>query len=179
MNHIAVLLLAAILFIPIPARAVIIEIVEFRDDFLEAILTEIDPVEDRVYVLDVESGEIRFGDGASGARPPSGGTGLIASYRTGSGSGGNIVNEYNVINVEFPLLIPLSDFLDAGSADRSVEFVAVGVSSLNLELTDNGLLITHAKPSTRIPEPTTLSLFGIGLAGLVFTRRRLTANARR
>ena len=53
---------------------------------MEALLTEIDAVQDRVYVLDRESGEVVFGDGVSGARPSSGVTGVIASYRTGGGA---------------------------------------------------------------------------------------------
>jgi hypothetical protein len=42
--------------------------------------------EDRVYVLDREHGELVFGDGQHGARPPSGRDNVRASYRYGAGS---------------------------------------------------------------------------------------------
>jgi hypothetical protein len=45
--------------------------------------------EDKVFTLDSRSGEVLFGDGAHGARPPGGTTTVQATYRTG-GSGGTI-----------------------------------------------------------------------------------------
>jgi uncharacterized protein len=44
--------------------------------------------EDRVYVLDREAGELRFGDGKHGARPPAGADVVRATYRFGSGRAG-------------------------------------------------------------------------------------------
>lgn len=43
--------------------------------------------EDKVFTLDQESGELQFGDGAHGARPPGGATSVQATYRTGSAGG--------------------------------------------------------------------------------------------
>jgi hypothetical protein len=44
---------------------------------------------DAVYVLNRETGSIRFGDGVQGARPPVGST-IAVSYSLGTGSAGNI-----------------------------------------------------------------------------------------
>ena len=44
---------------------------------------------DAVYVLNRETGNIRFGDGVHGARPPVGST-ITVSYFRGAGSVGNI-----------------------------------------------------------------------------------------
>jgi hypothetical protein len=45
----------------------------------------------RHYILDHINGEIRFGDGRKGMRPPSGSNSVrVRSYRTGAGSGGNV-----------------------------------------------------------------------------------------
>ena len=45
--------------------------------------------EDRVFTLDPESGQIRFGDGLRGARPPAGSR-ILASYEYGGGPQGNV-----------------------------------------------------------------------------------------
>jgi hypothetical protein len=45
--------------------------------------------DDRRYVLDHLSGEIRFGDGVHGRIPPPGGSIRLARYRTGGGAAGN------------------------------------------------------------------------------------------
>lgn len=44
---------------------------------------------ERLYVLDANSGEIKFGDGKRGMIPPMHKSGIIATYRTGGGSKGN------------------------------------------------------------------------------------------
>lgn len=45
----------------------------------------------RVFSVDKERGTIYFGDGVSGARPPTGKDNVSASYRHGGGSSGNLV----------------------------------------------------------------------------------------
>ena len=45
------------------------------------------PPEARVFIVDPESGGVRFGDGAHGAQPPSGSR-VMVGYRRGAGAGG-------------------------------------------------------------------------------------------
>ena len=45
--------------------------------------------DDAVFVLDLQSGSIRFGNGLHGARPSVGST-ITVSYRNGTGSSGNL-----------------------------------------------------------------------------------------
>ncbi len=45
---------------------------------------------DRHYTLDVESGEVRFGDGVQGMIPPAGTDNVRLSYRSGGGASGNV-----------------------------------------------------------------------------------------
>ncbi|MFP2905199.1 putative baseplate assembly protein, partial [Pyxidicoccus sp. 3LFB2] len=45
---------------------------------------------DRHYTLDVERGEVRFGDGLQGMIPPAGSDNVRLSYRTGGGASGNV-----------------------------------------------------------------------------------------
>ena len=58
--------------------------------------------EDEVYVLDVESGSIEFGDGANGRRPPVGAEVIVAVYRHGSGSSGNVGRDGPPIQISRP-----------------------------------------------------------------------------
>jgi 2-succinyl-5-enolpyruvyl-6-hydroxy-3-cyclohexene-1-carboxylate synthase len=41
-------------------------------------------------VPDADEGTVRFGDGRAGSRPPTGGDEVVAEYRTGTGSAGNV-----------------------------------------------------------------------------------------
>jgi uncharacterized iron-regulated membrane protein len=41
--------------------------------------------DDRVFTIDADSGELRFGDGVNGAAPPTGAVAVQATYRTPSG----------------------------------------------------------------------------------------------
>lgn len=156
---------------PCAASAVVIEIAKSSDDLLQAVLSEIEQLDDRVYTLDLQQGEINFGDGIAGARPPSGRSGVIGSYNYGGGEEGSISNEFDLLSVEFPLAIPLSELLDSQSTDTSINIVLVGISALEFDLTPEKLIITAAH-FYAIPAPATLVLMSIGLAGMVFSRRK-------
>jgi hypothetical protein len=54
--------------------------------------------DDRVYVLDTSAGDVGFGDGEHGARPPTDGATIRASYRRGSGSAGNVTGIGGIIS---------------------------------------------------------------------------------
>jgi len=129
---------------------------------------EIDIISDRVYTLDVEDGEVSFGDGQQGARPPVGQDHAVGSYRYGAGgSGGAMVNIYPILpNIPLPL-IPFSDFIDT-SKNEDLSFIVAGLASLKFEFSPGtGLQITEAQiNSSGVPEPTTLALMGLGLAGI-------------
>jgi len=47
---------------------------------------------DKVFILDSQSGSIRFGNGVHGAKPPVGST-ITVGYRQGTGSSGNITKK--------------------------------------------------------------------------------------
>ena len=161
----------ALLGIPC-AQAVVVEISYPEDDLVRAALFDIDDVPDRVFsVITNEDGttEIRFGDGVSGARLPSGGS-RVASYRYGSGLEGKIVNVYEIFENEFPL-IPLADFIPPGANKPDISFVVAGLTSLKFDFSPVGLQVTGAVPSP-IPLPPALLLFVTALLGLFGLDRR-------
>ncbi len=157
-------------------HAVVIKITEFDSATrkLAAQMTEIDIISDRVYTLDVENGVVSFGDGQQGARPPAGQDHVVGSYRYGAGSsGGAIANIYPILpNIPLPL-IPFSDFIDTNN-NEDLSFIVAGLASLKFEFSPGtGLQITEAQINSRgVPEPTTLTLMGLGLAGIGYRRHR-------
>ncbi len=161
-----------------PANATLIEITYPDQDIVHAALSEIDAVDDRVYTLRFnEDGtvEILFGDGVQGSRPSSGG-GVVASYRFGAGIDGNIINEYEITETEFPF-IPIADFWPIGTNQSEASLVIVGLTSIKFDFSPNGLRVTDAElVLAPVPVPAAVWLFGTALIGLVgFGKRRKTA----
>jgi len=70
----AVTSLLVLLAFTSPAQAMVIDVnpLELDNSRLEVLFSEIVTVEERVYTLDLETVEIIFGDGVSGARLPAG-----------------------------------------------------------------------------------------------------------
>lgn len=136
---------------------------------------EIDVSPGRIFVLDPESGEITFGDGEQGARPPDGES-TVSTYRVGAGASGTIGKSF-ILNTEDlrPFLIPLLDFSTDSQGQPEFRFILSGISAIDLFPTELGLLVSGIQPA-RIPEPGTLGLLVIGLSGIrILGRRRLTA----
>ena len=159
-----------------PAGAVVIDVTTIDLDTQHYLisLTDIDQVEDRVYTIRTDAdgaGEVIFGDGVSGARPPTSDSTVVATYRHGSGgTDGKIVNVYPLIEEQYPLLIPMSDFI-AEDQQQDVSFVLIGMASIKLEFSTEGLLVVDSQVSTA-PVPGTAWLLGSGLLGLFGTGRR-------
>jgi hypothetical protein len=157
-------------------HAVIINVTYFDQGAhrLDVLMTEIGNPDDRVYTLDLVNGEVVFGDGRQGARPPSGQDNAVGSYRFGAGNTGAIINIYPIQSGSPLPLIPIVDFIDTiSNNNEGPSFIIVGLTSLEFEFSDRGLLVTEAQiGSTGIPEPTILALMGFGLAGIGYRRHR-------
>lgn len=161
-----------------PASATLIEITYPAQDIVRAALSEIDVVDDRVYTLRLNedgTAEIVFGDGARGSRPSSGGS-VVASYRFGAGTDGNIINEYEVTESKFPF-IPAEDFWPTGAKQSEASLVIVGLTSVKFDFAPDGLRVTDAELIiSAVPVPAAIWLFGTALIALVgFSKRSKSA----
>jgi len=148
-----------------PAYALRIEIINLGDTHFRITLSEIEDVEGRVYSLDRETGEVSFGDGVSGAIPPTGQPG-IGSYSYGGGTQGSVLGFYTIPTDFTRLLIPAEDV-----PDDDYSFVLLGIRSLEFDLSPSGIGVIAADIAP-IPEPSTLLLLGSGLLGITAFRRR-------
>lgn len=133
------------------------------------LMNDIEAISDRVYTIDSEAGTVIFGNGVTGARPPSGRSAL-ATYNYGGGAEGNIIQSYTIDPNNFsPFLIPKINFPTDEQGNIDFSFVIFGIQSIDLVLSSDGLLIANVQPQS-VPEPPTLLLLAAGLAGLVCIR---------
>jgi hypothetical protein len=154
--------------LPGNVHAVVIDVIDLGNDLLEVALTDIDPVEGRVYTLDPKAGEVTFGDGNAGTRPPSGRSGIIGAY---SYNQGLIFNEFDLVNTNYPLLILVSALLDPKAEDNNINFILAGVSALKFDLTPNYMTVISADIAP-VPIPSSLVLVLSALAGLGIACRK-------
>lgn len=157
-----------------PAFAFRIGVITFDPSIFKVSISYIrEGDQNKVYTLDPENGTVTFGDGETGDRLPAHSGGIIASYSRGGGASGNVpdgIFHTYMIPADFsPFQLPESFFSvkRVYNADFSFapdfSFVLSDLSSLELEITNNGLRITDAVPA---PEPATISLMLAGLASL-------------
>lgn len=133
------------------------------------LLGEIDVGEgmDRVFELDLESGEVKFSDGQPGARLPAGET-VVATYETGGGDQGSIRTRFKLNPLDLaPFLIPLGDFGTDKDGKPDIRLVFSGISAIELFPAESGLLVSGIR-LIAVPEPATLGLIIAGLLALGF-----------
>jgi len=137
-----------------------IDAIKSSDGLFQITVQDIEQIDDRVYSLIRETGEVTFGDGISGARPPSGRSHVFAAYSYGAGK---IFNEFDLMETNYPLLIPVADLVDPEAKDTNINFVLVGVVAIKFELTADMLNIV-ATDITTVPLPPSLGLMALALA---------------
>ncbi len=157
-----------ILLQSIPAHALKIEVTHLDDFHFRTTLSDIVDVGGRVYVLDTETGEVTFGDGVQGERPPAGRPG-IGSYSVGGGADGSILQFFDLPADFGKIPIPPEQVLD-----EHYSCILAGLRSLEFDVTRDGIAVTNAELAP-VPEPSTFLLLGSGLIGLVALRKRAGA----
>ena len=118
-----------------------------------------------VFTLHPETGEVSFGDGELGARPPAG-QGVIATYRQGTGAVGNI---YQVTSDFHPFLIPWEAFVEDDAGKLDVSLIVAGVEKMAVQTGGTGVKVAGV---ALVPLPGTLGLLVSGLLSWWAGRRR-------
>jgi len=68
------------------------------------------PDTERIFTLDLDTGTLTFGDGAVGARLPTGGGRLVGTYSVSGGQFGNVVEIIGEPSPTDPFVIPIGAF---------------------------------------------------------------------
>ncbi len=118
-----------------------------------------------VFTLNRETGEVAFGDGVLGERPPAG-EGLVAPYQRGSGQSGNI---YTITGNFRPFLIPLSAFFEDNQGNPDLSLIVAGLATLGVQTRTDGVMVQRVGI---VPVPGSLWLAVFGLIVLISCRNR-------
>jgi hypothetical protein len=148
-----------------PASAVTVTVTLEPDGYF-FLFRKISPIEgnDPVFILNRDTGEVLFGDGVLGQRPPTG-EGIVAPYRQGSGASGNTY----AITANFqPFLIPLCEFFEDCQVSPDLGLIVAGLTTLGVQTRPDGVMVQQAEI---VPVTGSLWLVLSGLAGLITFRK--------
>jgi hypothetical protein len=151
---------------PMPALALTVEVTPVAGGFF-FLFSEISPAAgtDPVFTLNRETGEVTFGDGVLGQRPPTG-QGVVATYQSGTGA----VGTRYPITVDFqPFLIPSRAFFEDDYGRLDLSLIIAGLETLAVQTQDDGVMVQEVRI---IPLPASLCLVASGLVCLAALRKR-------
>jgi hypothetical protein len=151
----------------VPAMALTVEVTPVEGGFYFR-FSEISPAAgtDLVFTLNRETGEVTFGDGVLGERPPAG-QGVVATYQSGTGDVGN---RY-LITVDFqPFPIPSQAFFEDDHGNLDLSLIIAGLETLGVQTRDEDVMVREVRI---IPLPASLCLVASGLVGLAALGRRV------
>jgi hypothetical protein len=127
-----------------------------------------------VFTLDPIGGTISFGDGQLGERPPEG-EGVVAPYRQGSGSPGNL----HTITANFqPFLIYWQEFAEDSQGRPVLSLIVAGLTEIVFQTGsqyEEGVMVQEA---VLVPLPVSFWLFGSGILALAIWRKRFVGGGR-
>lgn len=154
-----------------------IEVTRLDNDRFEVVFEDILQSDGIVYTLDRASGDITFGDGNPGTRPPSGRSGVIGAYRFGGG--GLVFAEFDLSKANFPLPIAVAALLDPEGADENINFVLAGIRALRFELDPTELTVLAAEIAViPLPGSAVLMFSALAVMGFAGHRKKRTRPAR-